>query len=60
MWNWLTGNLLATLAKALVNATPEIKQMLQDGLLALEQKAEQTPNKWDDILVAVLKGILGM
>jgi hypothetical protein len=60
MWNWLSGNLVAILASALSAASPEIKKMLQDGLLDLEKKAELTTNKFDDILVAILKSILGM
>jgi hypothetical protein len=60
MWNWLSGNLLAFLTKALQAVTPEIRELLKKLLDELEAKASQTPNRWDDVFVATLRSILGM
>ena len=41
-------------------ATPEIRQEIVDFVLEWEVRAKATPNKWDDILVGVAKGIFSM
>ena len=39
-------------------ASPELRKALKEWLDILEKKAEETPNPWDDILVAMLRTIL--
>lgn len=45
--------------QVLTVATPEIAKTTCSMLDELEEKAKQTPNPWDDILVGTLKTILG-
>jgi len=57
--------ILAPVAVRIVRAvvrksTPEIRKEIEDFVLKWEQKARATPNKWDDILVELVKGILLM
>lgn len=59
MWNQLAGSLLAGLAKALLMMTPSVKQALCDMVASLEQKANETPNPYDNVAVAFLKGLIG-
>ena len=60
MWNWISGNLIKTLTSALSAASPDIKAWLKEALDVLEVKAAATPNKYDDILVSILRSVLGM
>jgi len=39
-------------------ATPEIRTQLIEFVATWEVECKKTPNKWDDILVDVVKGIL--
>lgn len=39
-------------------ASPELRKMLQQWLVTLEEQAKATKNPWDDILVALLKRLL--
>lgn len=41
------------------SATPEIVQGLRDGLDRLEEKAKKTPNPVDDILVGIMRELVG-
>ncbi len=45
--------------KVLSGATPEIRSNIKDFLADLEEKASATPNPVDDILVLVLRIVLG-
>jgi len=38
--------------------SPEIRKAIIDFVNMLEEQAKQTPNKWDDILVGLLKAAL--
>jgi len=38
--------------------SPEIKKAVAEFVLQLEQQAAKTPNPWDDMFVALLKGII--
>lgn len=39
-------------------ASPELRKMLEQWFIQLEQQAKKTANPWDDILVAMLKTLL--
>jgi hypothetical protein len=45
--------------KVLSGATPEIRNQIKAFLADLEEKAADTPNPVDDILVLVLRIVLG-
>jgi hypothetical protein len=45
--------------KVLSGATPEIRNQIKSFLADLEKKAADTPNPVDDILVLVLRIVLG-
>lgn len=45
--------------KVLSGATPEIRNQIKEFLADLEEKAAATPNPVDDILVLVLRIVLG-
>jgi hypothetical protein len=40
--------------------SPEMRKLLTDKLTELEKMAHTTVNPWDDILVMILKTVLGM
>jgi len=53
--------LLLTVLGAIVGvATPEIRALVKKDIAGWEQAASKTPNKFDDILVQLVKGLLGM
>ena len=60
MWNWLSGNLVATLFKTIILISPALREALLAALKELEKVAAGTDNKWDDILVSLLKTVLGV
>ncbi len=39
--------------------TPELRQLIEKFVLELEAKAKATKSPYDDIAVAILKGVLG-
>lgn len=39
-------------------ATPEIRQQLIEFVAKWEVECRKTPNKWDDIFVDIVKGVL--
>jgi len=39
-------------------ASPELRKTLEQWLVTLEETAKKTPNKWDDLLVGMLKALL--
>jgi len=39
-------------------ASPELRKSLEDLITTLEVQAKKTPNKWDDLLVGMLKALL--
>ena len=51
-WLWRLLELI------LVQASPTIRDSLCKGLKELEEKAKETDNKWDDVLVGVLQTVL--
>jgi hypothetical protein len=59
MWNQLAGSLVAGLAKALIQMTPQVKEAMKGMLDSLEQKANETSNPYDNVAVALLKGLIG-
>lgn len=59
-WEWLI-NLLLVLLKPIVKiVSEEIRDLVEEGLVKLYQKAEKTENPWDDFLVGLLLRILGI
>lgn len=50
---------LRVMAMVLRSATPEIVKGLRDGIDDLEARAKRTPNPVDDLLVAILREIVG-
>ena len=48
------------IAKLLEFVSPELRKLLVDFVLDLEAKAKLTPNPWDDVLVMVLKKLVGI
>lgn len=51
-WLWKLLELL------LIQASPQIREQLCVLLSDLEQKAKETENPWDDILVGLLRTVL--
>jgi len=50
---------LLSLIQLLVTViSPELRQGIVTMLNALEKQAEKTPNKWDDVIVAMLKQLV--
>ena len=39
-------------------ASPELRKLLEQWIVTLEQQAKATKNPWDDVLVALLKQLL--
>lgn len=59
-WNWVIS-LLQILLKPLLEAvTPLIKDLFEDSLLKLLEKARSTENPIDDLFVEFLFNILGL
>jgi len=57
--NW--NDFIARLCQVLFSfISPEIREMLENFVKILEDKAKQTPNPFDDMAVSLLKAILGM
>ena len=40
-------------------ASPEIRKQILLFVVELDKKAKSTPNKWDDVLVTILKAVMG-
>lgn len=53
MNNWVAVLLQAMLG----NITPEIRNAVVEFIGKLEKQATETSNKWDDVLVGILKSI---
>ena len=49
----------AILQAILDKISPEIREAVREFLDDLEAKAKLTPNLWDDVIVFVLKKVLG-
>lgn len=47
------------LKRLLEAATPELRELILEAIRNLEEKAKETPNPIDDLLVWVLKKLLG-
>ena len=59
-WNWIIS-LLATVIGPIVRLlTASIREQLQTTLLDLYNKAESTPNPWDDFLIELFLRMLGI
>jgi len=53
------NNWVAMLVQQLLSViSPELRKAVVEFVQQLEEQAKKTPNKWDDILVGILKGIL--
>lgn len=57
MWQDLLLNVLRSI---LLKATPDVRQKLTQLLDDWEEKAKATPNPFDDLLVFVVRGLLGV
>ena len=54
------GSIIFKIIKLAVRAiTPELRNVLVGALNSLEKAAASTPSEWDDILVQILKSLLG-
>jgi len=60
MPKWLVSILVAVLGAILSVVSPKIREELENFVSHLEEKAKETPNPADDMLVDFLKHILGM
>lgn len=49
--------LMTLLGTILTGISPELRELLESMLDKLEAKAKATPNKFDDLLVSLLKAI---
>ena len=54
------SKLLAIIPAILAAITPELREELKAGLERLEQKAKATKNPVDDLVVGLLRGVLGI
>jgi len=60
MWKDLALKLLSSLLPIIIKMiTPDLKNLLNDAIASLEEKARETDNKFDDVLVAALKSLFG-
>lgn len=50
--------ILRLIALVVANASPAIREFLMVSLNKLEADAKKTANKWDDILVGLLKALV--
>ncbi len=55
----LSKLLLTILTKALSLATPEISEGIRQLVAEMVERAEKTPNPWDDVFCDLLQGIVG-
>ena len=60
MPKWLVSILVAVLGAILSVVSPKIREELENFVSHLEEKAKETPNPADDMLVDFLKHNLGM
>lgn len=58
--NKLISIIISMLPEILASVSTEMASALTNGVLILEEKAKQTPNKWDDMIVDFLKAVLNM
>lgn len=52
--------LLSLLGTVVDGVSPELREILESSIHSLEKRAKSTPNRFDDILVNMLKSLLGM
>lgn len=52
-----TSLLLKVVVQIVKSISPEIKNLLNDFILSLHEKAKETDNPWDDIIVQLLADI---
>ena len=50
--------IVSLIGQILQMVSPEIRSLLKGFVLELEERASQTPNPWDNMLVGALKAIL--
>ncbi|MDD3818359.1 MAG: hypothetical protein RBT05_00615 [Bacteroidales bacterium] len=55
----MIGIIYKTIVKVLAGASPEIRNQIRAFLADLEEKAKETPNPVDDILVLCLRILFG-
>ena len=60
LFNTVAGNLVATLIKVLLKASPQFREAIKKAIAALERKAKETPNPYDNAAVELIKAILGL
>ena len=59
-WTWIV-NLLVTVLKPIMEIlTPMIREELEKLAVKFYEKAEATPNPWDDFIAELLLKILGL
>lgn len=51
--------LFTVITKALSLATPEISEGIRQLVQEMVERAEKTPNPWDDVFCDLLQGIVG-
>jgi hypothetical protein len=52
--------ILKALGTIIDQATPEIRQDVTNVLDSVEEKAKATPNPFDDLLIDLLRGVIGL
>ena len=57
MWSDIFAEVLKRVAQ---KATPEIREELKRHLDEWQDRCEATPNPWDDLLVFIVRGIVGL
>lgn len=50
--------LIPLLIQVINKASPEVRQLIKEQVIALEKKAEATKSPYDDIIVMIIKAIL--
>jgi hypothetical protein len=51
--------LFTVLTKALAMASPEICEGIRQFVQEMVERAEKTPNPWDDVFCDLLQGVVG-
>jgi len=59
-WSWIIQLLSAVLGPLVGILSPQIRTLLVSSIQKLYVKAAETPNIFDDMLVELLAGVLGI
>lgn len=59
-WNWTLKLLAGTVGRIVGLISPEFRRVTEESMQAWYDRALETDNPWDDYLVIIVAGILGV